>query len=307
MQNMTEQPFKNLFLKEIQKTLKCERIEAADLKNDRDIYLEDEDDAKNVITVTFIDTLPYTFLIRHSKKWKKSRIDINKLIVLGIKEGLDYIDKNDEEIRSPDIWLCIRCLDIVKRELKKNFVSKVRDIIHPTQFSGTALFSFIKRNAQKWHCIYDHKVIYEDVLVEAVRRGIAFIEDTGEEIHSPKTWLRGTSLNILRDMVKENIREEDKVTQMSLLLSLRNKDSNRLELAEQLKYLRLAMKELPPKDRHLIEMRFFKNKSYEEIQKLYLDTDGKEIKIPALRKRECRAIKRLKDKFFSLYGGDLIT
>lgn len=303
MSSTDEKRFKNMFLEGIRHILECNQIGELKLNNNGDIYLVEEDE-RNVLLIRFENTLPYYFLARHSKKWEKSRIDINKLLILGVKEGLEYIGQRNEEIREPGIWLCVRCLHIVKRELKKNFVSQVSDIVHPNQFSGTALFMFLMSLSQRWNCT--HVDIYGEVLTEAVKRGVAYIEDTGKEIYSPKAWLRRTSLNILKDKVKESVREEDKVEQVATLWSPKHKDKLSPELVEQLGYLDLAMKRLSKEDRRLIEMRFFESKQYDEIRYIYLSQDGKDISLVALRQRECRALKRLRQHFLVFYEGDLI-
>ena len=190
--------------------------------------------------------------------------------------------------------------DSSKEKLKSLFVGQVRYLLQFNQFKGTALCMFLRHYAKRWQ--NSHIDLYE-VIVEGVRRGIEYIEKNGKEIRSPEAWLRLTCLNILKDKINKTIREEKKVENISLIQCLCSTSSAQPELMEKLDYLDQAMKYLSEGDRLLIHLKFFEYKTYEQIQHYYLLLYGEEISIPALRKRESRAIKRLKNHFFTLYDG----
>ena len=102
------------------------------------------------------------------------------------------------------------------------------------------------------------------------------------------------------DMVKDEKRYR--------LLKGKNKDLSKsadpfteVETREQKQILREVMPSLSQEDQEIIFLRFNRGFSYKEIQQHYLDLADISIEIPALRKRESRAIRRLRKKFWEYY------
>ena len=188
-----------------------------------------------------------------------------------------------------------------KEKLKGLFVDRISSLLQLNHFKGTTLYRFLQHHAKKWQ--NDHIDIHE-VLVEGVRRGIEHIDNTGEKIRSPEAWLRITCLNILKDAVKHTVRDEKKVENVSLVQSLIDSSLPKPELLEQLEYLDKALELLSEDDRRLIFLRFFERKRYEDIQQDLLIYYDEEVSLQALRKRESRALQRLKQYFFTLYDGE---
>ena len=187
---------------------------------------------------------------------------------------------------------------MTKQRLKNLFVDRISSLLQLNHFKGTTLYRFLQHHAKKWQ--NDHIDLHE-VLVEGVRRGIEHIDNTGEEIRSPEAWLRSTCLNILKDAVKHTVRDEKKVENVSLIQSLIDSSPPKPELLEQLEYLDEALEFLSEDDRRLIFLRFFEGKKYEEIQQDLLIYYDQKVSLPALRKRESRALQKLKQCFFTLY------
>jgi RNA polymerase sigma factor (sigma-70 family) len=190
----------------------------------------------------------------------------------------------------------------LKAKLKNDFCNAVSHLLAPNNFKGTSLYSSINRLAYKWNA--SHIDIHE-IIIEGVKRGIEHIEKTGEAIKIPEAWLRKVCTHILSDEVEKIIREEKKVKQQEYELSIVSYDAfssepdlmNRLERSDE------ALRSLPPSDQEIIRLRFFEGKTYEQIQHYY-ELQEEVITIPALRKRESRALKRLRAKFFAIYTRD---
>lgn len=185
--------------------------------------------------------------------------------------------------------------------LQKAFIAEVSLLLLPNNAKGTALLKFLRHYMNKWHI--RGKDPY-DILLDGISRGLQFIEQTGNPILKAEAWLRSTCLNILKDAVKESIKDE--ALKKSILLDAidRGQINNPLtgaELLEQLELLQIALKRLPSADRDILQLRFCHEKTYSQIQKYYESLDGQIIQEAALRKRESRALRRLRKRFLKLY------
>jgi len=191
--------------------------------------------------------------------------------------------------------------DKAKTEFKHNFCSAVSDLISPNNFKGSSLNSYIKKRTRIWKV--DHLDTYE-IFIEGVKRGIEYIEKTGQPINIPEAWLRKVCLNILRDEMDKLIKERKESDRQKHDLRNAAKDhSHQPDLMDHLEYADEALSSLSPKDRELITLRFFESKTYEQIQHYY-ELQEEVVSITALRKRESRALKRLRAKFSSIHTRD---
>lgn len=190
-------------------------------------------------------------------------------------------------------------------DLVYEFVAAVSYLLMPDEFKGTSLYRFLIRFAKQWHIA---NVDLDEVVVEGVKRGIEYIQRHGTPIKKPEAWLRQVCLNILRNKVDAAVKEERKTQQLTMLAHHSKSPLVESELIEQLEYLEMALNQLSKADQALIRMKFLQRKTYEQIRQHYkYMAEGTEVSIPSvqtLRKRESRALRRLKSHFFKLYEGD---
>jgi RNA polymerase sigma factor (sigma-70 family) len=193
--------------------------------------------------------------------------------------------------------------DKAKTDLKHNFCDAISDLISPNNFKGTSLNSYIKQRARIWKV--DHLDTYE-IFIEGVARGIAYIDKTGQPIKVPEAWLRKVCLNILRDETDKVIKGRKEAERQNHELRDAYKaqaHSGQPDLIDHFEHADEALNSLSPKDRELIKLRFFESKTYEQIQHYY-ELQEEVVSITALRKRESRALKRLRAKFSSIHTRD---
>lgn len=185
------------------------------------------------------------------------------------------------------------------RELKQKFTNEVSYLLQPDELKGTSLFKFLTHFAKRWHVPCED---LDEVITEGVRRGLQYIDKHSTEIRTPESWLRQVCLNILKSRIDSAIKEEKKAKSLTTLSRPCRCPSAEAELVEQLEFLEKALGSLSPEDRLLVRLKFIHGRSYKQIQYHYkLQNQG--VSIPALRKRESRALKRLKEHFFDLYEG----
>jgi RNA polymerase sigma factor (sigma-70 family) len=140
----------------------------------------------------------------------------------------------------------------------------------------------------------------------ATMRGLTRIGDTSKGIDNTEAWLRKTCTYIMLDMVKGEKKNR--------LLKAKNKDSEQepdpfdeAELNEQKEFLKSTLPLLSKEDRKILDLKFYQGLSYKDIQQHYMDSEGRSIKITALRQRESRALQRLRKQFSEKYGEDILS
>jgi DNA-directed RNA polymerase specialized sigma24 family protein len=185
--------------------------------------------------------------------------------------------------------------------LKEKFRKEVCCFLLPHNSQGTALLKFIEHYINKWRII---TLDPYDVLIEAIYRGMQTIEEKGKPIKKSEAWLRGACLNILRDEVK-HCEKSGKLTQeMKIGHAVRTHSANPLvtaELLDQVEFLQQAYERLSSSDQDIIYQRFYLGKTYKQVQATYVRMNGQIIEASTLRKRESRALERLKAIFLDLY------
>jgi RNA polymerase sigma factor (sigma-70 family) len=188
-------------------------------------------------------------------------------------------------------------------DLVYEFIAAVSYLLMPDEFKGTALYKFLIRFARQWQIAH---IDLDDVVIEGVKRGIEYIRRHCQPIKKPEAWLRQVCLNILKGSVDRAIKEERKAAMVTTLAQHPKSPLIASELIEQLEYLEAALNQISNDDQTLIRMKFLHRKTYEQIRHHYkLMAEGVSVpSIQALRKRESRALKRLRVHFLKLYEGD---
>ncbi|MBE9136378.1 sigma-70 family RNA polymerase sigma factor [Nodosilinea sp. LEGE 07088] len=189
-------------------------------------------------------------------------------------------------------------------KLVDEFVAAVSYLLMPDEFKGTSLYKFLICFVRQWHIPH---VDLDEVIIEGIKRGIEYIHKHNQPIRKPESWLRQVCLNILRTKVDVTIKEERKAERLTTLAQHSRSPLIESELIEQLEFLEKALNKLSREEQSLIRMKFLQRKTYEQIRQHYkYIAEGEDKQAPtvqALRKRESRALKRLKEHFFSLYEG----
>jgi RNA polymerase sigma factor (sigma-70 family) len=188
------------------------------------------------------------------------------------------------------------------QEMQKEFSRKVSNLLLPNHPSGTAFLNFI------WHYLYIwnmRDIDPKDILAGAVYQGLKFIQTNGQPIEIPKAWLRGTCLNLLKNQMRATI----KYKKLSECLKESSSETESpLTIVERFEWLDNfyeAIKQLPPDEQELVQLRLFDEKTYEQIYHWMELRDGQAPDIPTIRKRYSRAVTRLKKIFPAVYQDDL--
>ena len=165
-------------------------------------------------------------------------------------------------------------LKAVTKESILKFELAVSDLLLPHNSKRTSLLRFIRYTADRYHLNFFDA---EEILSESILRGLNYISRTGKEIHVPEAWLRATALHILRDQVRDNIRQEKIIDEMVNFhseinassiqnlasaqhgkISISNNDpALKLEWEDQLKIIAQARQKLSEEDQEILELFLF--------------------------------------------------
>jgi DNA-directed RNA polymerase specialized sigma24 family protein len=178
--------------------------------------------------------------------------------------------------------------------LKKQFWKEVSELLRVGNFKGAGLISFTRSRIQQTRVQgWEEK----DLLIEACIRSVEYIENNCREIQNPASFLRQVIINILREEVRKNIKNEKMILDINVKELDEEDISDEDEHQRALEHLNASLNKLSSKDRELIELRFVKKLSYEDIQK-YFVAQGKDVpNLDALRQQMSRALKRLRQEF----------
>lgn len=176
---------------------------------------------------------------------------------------------------------------------KADFSRQVSQLFAPDNRDGSRILTAYERIARQLN-IRDFDA--REVLSEVTCRGLAAIERKEEPIKSIPAWFRSIGTNIIKDGVKAEIKARKLFEKQAYqpetsdsLLSLIAKEEG-VAAYEAFKCLSLE-------DQEILRLRFIEDMRYKEIQAYYQDVKNILVKIPALRKRESRAVERLKKQF----------
>ena len=193
-----------------------------------------------------------------------------------------------------------------KSTLKEDFLDTVSRNLEPGNSEGSSLLFYLQRTARQLN-LSDFDV--REILIEATVRGLSFIEERAERISNPTAWLRRVCSNIMYDMVREEKKNRSLKEKVSRDLEDRNLvegndayfNADSAGLNEMYKSLDRATSLLSEADQEILKLRFHKDLTYKDIQELYFYKDGVSVSLPALRKRESRALQRLRSEFRKIY------
>lgn len=180
---------------------------------------------------------------------------------------------------------------------KAIFLNNVSELLDSPSAEGKALLNYLQRLGKQLN-IRDFDV--RELVSEATMRGLALIDNRAERIDNTQAWLRKVCTFILYDMVKDEKKNRR--------LKAKNKGDveypdplTEIESDEKREALNNAFNLLSCEDQKILDLRFYQGRKYKDIQEHFLEETGVIVKVATLRKRESRAVKRLREKFWEEY------
>ena len=177
--------------------------------------------------------------------------------------------------------------------LQTKFSNDVSCILEPSNAQGRSLLNYLQRLAIQLN-IRDFEI--RELISEATMRGLSLIDNRQEAIQDPHAWLRKVCTYILYDKVKDEKKNRELKAKNSYRLEIPDSFS-KIESDEQRTALTKAFAKLSPEDQEILGLRFYEGRQYKDIQRHYFEESSTLIKVPTLRKRESRALKRLRERF----------
>ncbi|NES72285.1 MAG: sigma-70 family RNA polymerase sigma factor [Okeania sp. SIO2D1] len=187
----------------------------------------------------------------------------------------------------------------LKTDAKKSFdlaikalanSKKIKDFHDP--LTSIVLRQFIIRTLKQFHL---EQVDFYDVVSIVCIRGTERI-NSGEHIKNPGAWIRVTSYNIIREMSRQQLKEQANSEFIERQIAPNDReDNNEVEL----EILEKSLQILTEKDRQILELKYFQDKSWKQVVADLADR-GEILKESTVRQRGKRALERLKKAFWSL-------
>lgn len=178
--------------------------------------------------------------------------------------------------------------------LKQQFWKEVSELLKVGNPKGAGLIRFAESRIQQtrvkgWEA--------QELLIEACIRSVEYIEKKHEEIRDPAIFLKRVIFHILNEEVRNNIKNEEMARHFYAENYYEEDIAGDDEHQLALEHLNTSLRNLSSKDRELIELRFAKKMSYEDIQK-YFVAQGKDVpNLDTLRQQMSRALKRLRREY----------
>lgn len=147
---------------------------------------------------------------------------------------------------------------------------------------GVLLLAFFEAKIRQFHVT--QYLSAEDVLGEAILRGVNFIRKQSEPIHLPVAWLRKTGYNIVRETHRRHKQERSLENHPG---ELKAPTPETIEFDERLPKLQEALVQLSEADRQVLVWHYVEKCSWREVAARVDSTET------AVRQRGCRAKSRL--------------
>lgn len=169
------------------------------------------------------------------------------------------------------------------------FKTEIYCLLQAESPRARSLLSYIRRTLRQYGLagIYNES----DIFNEAYIRGITYTLK-GEEIKSPKAWMRKTAFHIISELSRDSKR-----------CGLLDHDCPDNPLVDEeaidldLQTVRAALDELSPEDRRIIKLKAIEGLSWKEVQQQLVEIGEVHQTEEALRKRGQRAMQKLRDLF----------
>lgn len=174
---------------------------------------------------------------------------------------------------------------------KNQFLNEVSSFLEPGNLEGSALLGSIEQSLRACDI---RDVEPKDILLSAVVDGVEYLGSGKEDIRNKKAWIRKVCLHKIADEVRRRKRARSLKKKSESHVYEDEEPLEVLELDEMREDVKKAMQLLPKADREILELKYYGGKTYQEMQELFLARYGTKIHLPTLRKRESRAVQRLR-------------
>lgn len=176
---------------------------------------------------------------------------------------------------------------------KDAFSREVSQVFAPNNKEGSRILTYFERTARQLN-IRDFDV--REILSEVTCKGLVTIEKKEEPIKSVPAWYRCIGINLIKDRVKAEIKAR-KLVQKHAYHAEASDSWLKLMLEEEGAAAADAFELLSSEDQEILRLRFIEEMRYKDIQAYYQKVKNVSVKVPTLRKRESRAVARLKKQF----------
>ncbi len=167
------------------------------------------------------------------------------------------------------------------------------------QADAIALLAGLERRRRQYNLPAHYDLFY--ILSEVYLRAIHYIEQ-GNSIRNHYAFIRLVGLRVIQECSRDNQRSRDRFQSMddttteqeaSLTIQLEPLISD-FEITVQLDRLLAAMDQLSDRDRHIIHLRYWQRKSWEEIAACLMPALVSSRGIATMRQAGHRALRRLR-------------
>jgi DNA-directed RNA polymerase specialized sigma24 family protein len=168
------------------------------------------------------------------------------------------------------------------------------DAVNP-KTSGKYIPGFIQREIERFHL--SSRVSIHEVLAETYIRGYQFIKKGGV-ITNPSAWTRATARYIVRELSRNDRKQSliDDMAQFQDSAQQHQADdpAEWNDQSEDYQKLHVAMQQLSPKEKRLLELKIVQHRSWTDIQQIMKEEGFGDASIVNWRKRKERALGKLK-------------
>lgn len=195
-------------------------------------------------------------------------------------------------------WFKTACLELLEElsqqyENKHKFNTAVQTLFELQNPETRSLWASVERMLWQYRLrsAYDVK----DVVIEAYSIGIKQIEE-GAIIGRPLPWIRGACFNIIRELRrKQDKAENPKLDSEGCTAS--DEAWSHLVLTEDIKVIRLALKELSLEEQALLRAKYIEDQSWQQISETLPTSEERRLSANAARQRGHRALQKLRQAY----------
>lgn len=179
-------------------------------------------------------------------------------------------------------------------ETLQQFNAALINLLKPNNPAARSLLAFIRRTLSQYQLSGRFSDI--DIFVIAYLRGVEqLLDDSRQPIRNPKAWMRGTTLNIIREQSRKRQKDLRCLVEVTDNLRVPQVDSSIVD--EDIDIVVHAFDRLDHEERKVIELKYLQGLAWQEVwEKL----GERELTLSALRKRGQRALEHLRREYHKI-------
>lgn len=176
----------------------------------------------------------------------------------------------------------------------QQFNAALDQLLKPENPPARSLLAFIRRTLRQYGLEGSFSEI--DIFVIAYLRGVELLlGSSGKSIRNPRAWMRGTTLNVIREQSRERKKRQPLLTEVVDRAAVPQLDEEHVD--ENLSAVMQAFECLSHDERKLIELKHLRGSSWQAVREK-LGEQG--TTLPALRKRGQRALQKLRREYHKI-------